>query len=264
MPSERDADLVERLVDRQVLPGGTYLTFVRDTVVASDGRQHTRDGVLHPGAVAIAALLPDGRILLVRQYRHSAGEVMTEIPAGTLDKLDDGSIEEPLPAAKRELFEETGHRAGSWRKLAEFFTAPGFASELMHLFLATDLKADPTYEGPEPDERLKLESVPFDEALGWADKGEIRDAKTLIGFYMVDRLARAGEIPELKDSTARHLVRRCSVGAPLSRFAACASGVRPRISPKGVIGGSRQIWPNMAEWCCGGTFAWEFGRFRAS
>ena len=199
MPSERDADLVEQLVDREVLPIGTYLTFVRDTVVDDEGHRHTRDGVLHPGAVVMAAVSPDGRILLVRQYRHSAGEVLTELPAGTLDILDDGSVEEPLPAAKRELFEETGHRAGSWRKLAEFWTAPGFASELMHLFLATDLKEDPTYEGPEPDERLRLESVPFDEFLASADKGEIRDAKTLLGIYMVDRVARAGEIPELQD-----------------------------------------------------------------
>lgn len=199
MPAERDADLIEQLVDRQVLPGGTYLTFVRDTVVDGDGHQHTRDGVLHPGAVAMAAVLPSGRILLVRQYRHSAGEVVVELPAGTLEVLDDGAVEEPLKAAKRELFEETGHRAATWRKLAEFWTVPGFASELMHLFLATDLREDPTYEGPEPDERLRLESVPFNEVLAAADKGEIRDAKTLVGIYMVDRLARAGEIPELKD-----------------------------------------------------------------
>jgi ADP-ribose pyrophosphatase len=199
MSSERDADLIEKLVDREVLPGGTYLTFVRDTVVGSDGRRHFRDGVLHPGAVTIAAVLADGRILLVRQYRHPAGEVLAELPAGTLDTLDDGSVEEPLPAAKRELFEETGYRAESWRKLAEFFTAPGFATELMHLYLATDAKPDPAYEGPQEDERLIVEEVSFAEAISRADTGEIRDAKTLIGLYLVDRRARAGEIPELSN-----------------------------------------------------------------
>ena len=197
MKSERDDELLERLVDRDVLPGGTYLTFARDTVVTNDGLRHTRDVVLHPGAVTIVAVLPDRRLLLVRQYRHPSGEVMLELPAGTLDRVDDTSVEEPLSAAQRELFEETGHRAGSWRKLAEFFTAPGFASELMHLFLATDVSADPAYEGPDEDERLQLEILPFDGALSMADDGRIRDAKTLVGLYLVDRLAQKGEIAEL-------------------------------------------------------------------
>ncbi len=199
MLSERDEDLIEQLVDRQVLPGGTYLTFVRDTVVTSDGVAHSRDVVLHPGAVTVIAALPDRRLLLVRQYRHPAGQVLLELPAGTLDVLNDGSAEEPLPAAQRELWEETGYRAGTWRKLAEFFTAPGFASELMHLFLATDLTRDSAYEGPDEDERLELDVLPFDVALAMADDGSIRDAKTLVGLYLADRLARKGEIPDLSD-----------------------------------------------------------------
>ncbi len=197
MPTERDRDLVEKLVDRQVLPGGTYLTFALDTVVTSDGIQRTRDVVLHPGAVTVLCLLADRRVLLVRQYRHPSGEVLLELPAGTLDMLDDGSVEEPLSAARRELFEETGHRAGSWRKLAEFFTAPGFASELMHLYLATDASADPAYEGPDEDERLELEVMSFADALTLAEDGTIRDAKTLVGLYLVDRLGREAKIPEL-------------------------------------------------------------------
>jgi ADP-ribose diphosphatase len=199
MPSERDAWLIERLVDRQVLPGGTYLSFVRDTVVTEDGRRHTRDMVLHPGAVTIVAVLSDRRLLLVRQYRHPAGEVLLELPAGTLDILDDGSVEQPLPAAKRELFEETGHRAATWRHLGDFWTAPGFATELMHLYLATDVSADPSHEGPEPDERLEVVTPTFEEALAFADEGTIRDAKTLIGLYQLERLARAGEVTELSD-----------------------------------------------------------------
>jgi len=194
MPSEREDELIETLVDRQVLPGGTYLTFVRDTVVTSDGVERTRDVVLHPGAVTVLAVLPDRRLLLVRQYRHASGEVLLELPAGTLDILGDGSVEEPLLAGQRELFEETGHRAGSWRKLAEFFTAPGFASELMHLYLATDVAPDPAHEGPQEDERLELAVVGYDDALRMADDGTIRDAKTLVGLYLVERLERDGKI----------------------------------------------------------------------
>jgi ADP-ribose pyrophosphatase len=197
MPFEREDELVEKLVDRQVLPGGTYLTFVRDTVLAPDGARRSRDVVLHPGAVTVVALLSDRRVILVRQYRHPAGEALLELPAGTLDILGDGSVEEPLPAARRELFEETGYNARSWRQIAEFFTAPGFATELMRLFLATDLTADSTYAGPQEDERLQIEITPLADALQQADDGTIRDAKTLVGLYLVDRLAREGKIPEL-------------------------------------------------------------------
>jgi ADP-ribose pyrophosphatase len=153
--------------------------------------------LLHPGAVTVVALLSNRRVLLVRQYRHASGEILLELPAGTLDTLEDGSVEEPLPAANRELFEETGHRAQKWRHIAEFFTAPGFATELMHLFLATDVEYDTSYAGAAEDERMQVKVVSFDDALRMADDGTIRDAKTLVGLYLADRLAGRGEIAEL-------------------------------------------------------------------
>jgi ADP-ribose pyrophosphatase len=191
MPFEREEDLIERLVSRQVLPGGTYLTFARDTVVTSDGTERGRDIVLHPGAVTIVAILPDRQVLLVRQYRHPSGEILLELPAGTLDMLGDGSVEEPLSAAKRELWEETGYNATTWNKIGEFFTAPGFATELMHMYLATGATPDPDHTGPDEDERLLVDKVSFDDALVQADD------KTLVGLYLVDRLARAGKVKEL-------------------------------------------------------------------
>src|SRR5215210_6493601 len=183
MQFERDEQLFEKLVDRQVLPGSTYLTFARDAVVLKDGTRRTREVLLHPGAVTVIAVLSERRILLVRQYRHPAEEILVELPAGTLDMVGDGSVEQPLPAAQRELFEETGYRAGSWRKIAQFFTAPGFATELMHLFLATDVRYDESHDGATEDERLQVKIVAFEDALEMAESGEIRDAKTLVGLY---------------------------------------------------------------------------------
>ncbi len=188
MATERDADLIEHLVERKLVRSSNYMTYVTDTIADADGHQFTRELVIHPGAVCIAALLGDRRVLMVRQYRHAAGEVLLELPAGVLDRQPDGSIENPDVAAARELSEETGYRAAQWQKLAEFFTAPGFATEFMHLYLATDLEADPDYSGPMEDERLELVKVPLGEALEIARRGAIRDAKTLVGLYLVDRL----------------------------------------------------------------------------
>jgi ADP-ribose pyrophosphatase len=198
MPPERESELVEELLDRHVVHSGKYVTFVIDTIADHDGGRHTRDVALHPGAVAIVAVLADGQVLLVRQYRHAAGRVLLELPAGTLDRHADGTLEDSLVAARRELLEETGHSAANWRGLARFWTAPGFASELMTLFLATDVRPDPGHAGPDPDERLLVEALPFADALALIGRGEIEDAKTLIGLYALDALARAGEIAELR------------------------------------------------------------------
>ena len=117
--------------------------------------------------MAIVALDAEDRVLLVRQYRVAVGEALLEIPAGTLDVAEDGTVEDPDLAARRELEEETGMRAGTWRLLARFYTAPGFASELMHLYLATDLRAaDGERLQPDEDEHLELERMPWREAAG--------------------------------------------------------------------------------------------------
>ncbi len=139
--------------------------------------------------MAILAIDDQDRVLLVRQYRVAVGEALLEIPAGTLDVADDGSIEDPDLAAPRELEEETGMRAGSWRLIARFYTAPGFASELMHLYLATDLRpADGERLHPDEDEHLELERVPWRDALTAAERGQYRDGKTLVGLLWLARL----------------------------------------------------------------------------
>lgn len=139
--------------------------------------------------MAILAIDDQDRVLLVRQYRVAVGEALLEIPAGTLDVAGDGSIEDPDLAAPRELEEETGMRAGSWRVIARFFTAPGFASEEMHLYLATDLRpADSDRLTPDEDERLLVERMPWRDAVAAAERGEFRDGKTLVALLWLARL----------------------------------------------------------------------------
>jgi ADP-ribose pyrophosphatase len=138
--------------------------------------------------VAILAIDDQDRVLLVRQYRVAVGEALLEVPAGTLDIGDGGATEDPDLAARRELEEETGMRAGSWQRIASFFTAPGFASELMHLYLATDLRpADVDRLTPDEDERLLLERMPWRDAVAAAEHGDFRDAKTLVALLWLAR-----------------------------------------------------------------------------
>ena len=189
-----DDDLIERVVGSRVLHRGRYLEFRVDTIERSDGSRSERDIAGHPGAVAIVAIDPHGAILLVRQWRTPAARVLLEIPAGTLDVVDEatGAIEDPDLAARRELEEETGYRAASWQKLTSFWTAPGFATELMHLYLATELTAAHPDErlGPDEDEHLRLERRSLADALAAVDSGEIADAKSIVGLLWVARMQR--------------------------------------------------------------------------
>lgn len=186
--------LEERVVESRVLHRGRYVTFRVDTVELPDGRRSIRDLVGHPGAVAIVALDGDGRVALVRQWRVAVGDALLEIPAGGLD-LEDGATEDPEAAARRELEEETGLRAATWRWLGAYFSAPGFAEELMHLFLATDLSAaDPDGRlGPDDDERLLLEWLPWRDAVAAAESGVIRDAKSIVGLFWLARILGEGD-----------------------------------------------------------------------
>lgn len=191
-PLPTDDPLAERVVASDVVHRGKYMEFRVETIERADGSRGTRDIVRHPGAVAMLALDGEGRILFVRQWRVAAGRGLLEIPAGTLD-VHDGVTEDPDLAARRELEEETGHRAGSWRKLATFWTAPGFASEKMHLYLAEGLVpvADDDRLSPDEDEALELRHLPVDEALGLVDTGQIADAKSILGILWLERIRRA-------------------------------------------------------------------------
>ncbi len=191
----RDGRLRETTVRERVVYEGSYLTFRVDTVRDVDGHDHQREIVLHPGAVAIVALDGDD-VLLVRQWRHATGGALLEIPAGTIDVLEDGTLEEPDVCAARELAEETGRLAGRWTHLGDFWTAPGFTDEHMHLYLARDLRPAGDEVGPDADERLELARMPWRDAVAAAERGEIHDAKTIVGLLMLARLADRRELQD--------------------------------------------------------------------
>jgi len=154
-----------------------------DEVERSDGHRTTREIVEHPGAVAILAW--DGeRLAMVRQWRHATGQELLEIPAGTLEP-----DEPPAETAKRELAEECGLAATAWEAGPRFYTAPGFCTELMHLYLATGLTPAPGQA--DPDEQLEASWMTLDDALEASDDGRIVDAKSLAAIgWLARRLGR--------------------------------------------------------------------------
>lgn len=181
--------LDERLVHSEAAWTGRFLEVRIETRERADGSQVRREVIVHPGAVAVLALDADDRLVLVRQFRAPAGCSLLEIPAGTLDRDPaGGATEEPERAARRELEEETGLRAASWERLAGFWTAPGFTTEFIHLYLATGLEpAGRDRAGPDEDEHLELVWLSWREALAAVERGEVADAKTILGLLWLAR-----------------------------------------------------------------------------
>ena len=158
---------------------GRLLSLRVDDVELESGRRTTREVVEHPGAVAILAW--DGeRLAAVRQWRQAAGAELLEIPAGTLEPG-----ESPLVTAQRELGEECGLTAASWEAGPAFYTAPGFSTELLTLFLATDLSS--VNAAPPEDEALERSWITLGDALASIEDGRIRDAKSLVGILWLAR-----------------------------------------------------------------------------
>ncbi|HYF93468.1 MAG TPA: NUDIX hydrolase [Symbiobacteriaceae bacterium] len=162
---------------------GHSITVRKDTLRMADGKELKRDVVAHPGAVVVVAV-ENGDLLFVRQYRYAAGEPLLELVAGTREPG-----EEPDVTAAREIQEEAGYKAGKLTKIGEFFSAPGFCSELLHLYLAEDLT--PSRLPGDEDEEIEVERYSLAESLRMALAGEIRDAKTLAGVLLYARLAGA-------------------------------------------------------------------------
>jgi ADP-ribose pyrophosphatase len=174
--SSHDNPHMEEKVESQEVYAGNLFKVYRDKVRLPTGHLTTREIVRHPGSVGIIPRHPDGRIVLVRQFRYVAGRELWEIPAGTLDKPG----EETQAAARRELAEEAGLKAARWTTLGTAYLMPGYCDERMTFFLAEDLS--PTDAHAELDESFKVNPFDLHDLQVLRSSGELQDAKTLLGL----------------------------------------------------------------------------------
>ncbi|HEV2615353.1 MAG TPA: NUDIX hydrolase [Candidatus Acidoferrales bacterium] len=168
-----------KIISRKTLYRGPVFDVRRDTVIEPGGVRATRDVVVHNGSVVVLPILDDGRLLLIRQYRHSVGGYLWELVAG---RIEPG--EYPLPGAKRELLEETGYTARRWQKILDVFPTPGFVSERMVVYLARELRAGTAR--PEADERITARAFAPRKIENWIRTGKLKDAKSVaaILYYL--------------------------------------------------------------------------------
>jgi len=178
-----------RTISSKTVYQGNVFWVTRDEVEEPGGVKATRDVIRHNGSVVILAVdtetnPKDPGILLIRQYRHAAGKLMLELPAG---RIEPG--EKLIPAGKRELIEETGYRAKRWSHHCNYYASPGFLTETMTILLAEGLSQGEA--APEEDEKIELHMTPLSEVLRLIRAGKIEDGKTLIGVLIYDDLWRS-------------------------------------------------------------------------
>jgi ADP-ribose pyrophosphatase len=162
-----------KVVASRPVYAGRVIDLRVDELEVEPGKTVQREIISHPGAIVVIAEDADGSILWVRQYRHAAGRTLLELPAGTTEPGED-----PALTAHRELAEETGYFAATWRRLGGFYSAPGFCSEYLTAFAATGLSPASGFHADD-DEQIEVERLSLDESLRRIAAGEIEDAKSL-------------------------------------------------------------------------------------
>jgi ADP-ribose pyrophosphatase len=175
-----------KIISSRTVYRGPIFWVSTDEVQEPGGIRARRDVIHHSGSVVVLAV-DESRsmpyVLLERQYRHAANDYLWELPAG---RIDPG--ETALPAAKRELLEETGYTAAHWRRILHFYASPGFVAETMSVYLATGIRPGPAQ--PEPDEVIHKRLVPLAKAVRMVLSGTIRDAKTIASVLWLDHQTR--------------------------------------------------------------------------
>lgn len=186
----KSSQLHETKLKSETIFKGQLLHVTRDEVQLSNGKTSVREGILHPGAVVIIPFLDEHTLIMERQYRYYPDKVFYELPAG---KTDPG--EDFLTTGKRELLEETGYGAGSWTFLSHLYPAIGYADEKMAIFSAKDLvfkKID-----RDPDEFLEIVEMPINQAMEMLRRGQITDAKTMVGLFWAEKLTSGEWVPDV-------------------------------------------------------------------
>ncbi len=179
-----DMHLVETRIASEDVFDGKLLHVKRDTVRLPDGKTATREYIAHPGAVMIIPRLPDGKLLMERQFRYPLARIFIEFPAG---KIDPG--EDPATTAARELLEETGYTAERWSHIGTLHPLITYSTERIEIYTADAL----TFIGAKLDagEFVEILSATLEEALAWIDRGELTDVKTMLGLLLLSRWAAA-------------------------------------------------------------------------
>ncbi|MBW8748192.1 MAG: NUDIX hydrolase [Acidobacteria bacterium] len=180
-----------KLLEQKLAYDGPLFKVWSETVEEPGGIVSNRDIIRHNGSVVILAVddrqsKRDPYIIMERQYRQAAQQFLLELPAGRRE-----ADEKPLAAAKREMIEETGYRARSWKKLVRYYASPGFLGEWMEIYLATDLTDGEAQ--PEDDEKIEILRIRLSELLKMRNEGQIHDGKTIIGISIYEALRRGGK-----------------------------------------------------------------------
>jgi len=179
----KTTDLSETKIKSETIFQGKLLHVTRDEVRLPNGKTSIREGILHPGAVVIIPFLDKQTLIMEKQFRYYPNQVFYELPAGKTDQGEDF-----LTTGKRELREETGYVAAHWTFLSHLYPAIGYADEKMAIFAAQDL----TMKGidQDEDEFLEIIEVRLEQAMEMLRRGEITDAKTMVGLFWAEKLAR--------------------------------------------------------------------------
>ncbi len=172
-----------RLIDKQQIWTGGKVSLEVHHLADEEGHKLSKEVVIHPGAAVILPFLPDGNVILIRNRRYAVGQILLELPAGTLNKG-----ETPMNAAGRELLEETGYLASRIKPLGSFFSSPGVMSEKMYAFAAYDLEKQKS--ALEEGEEIELFPVSLTDAVLMIQDGQIQDGKTIATVLMYDRFFR--------------------------------------------------------------------------
>ncbi len=168
----------EEKISSEKIYEGRILTYTVDKIKLPNGRESVREVIIHNGGVTIVPQPSPDKVVLVRQFRYAIGKVFWELPAGTLKKNED-----PLLSGKRELKEETGYLANKWESLGIVYPLPGYSTEVLYFFRATDLIDDEPE--PDPDENIEVKILDLKQAWTMVKDGEIRDAKTIAGLSLI-------------------------------------------------------------------------------